>query len=180
MEKQINKVMAAKVVEAPAGKPIVALVSTENVDLAGDVIRQAATDKGRGWMLDDFNKRGRVYWMHNPLVPNLAKATARVDQSGLLLSVEFDQGDEFARELDRKYREGFLTEWSVGFHPVKYEPNEHGGYDFFEQTLDEVSAVNQGMNPDTRTISKALAGYMDATSDVKALVDGFDQRIVAV
>lgn len=174
-----NKVLTCKVLEADANKPIVAQVSTEDVDHAGDIIIQGANDKGAGWLLDDFNSRGRIYWMHNPFQPNLAKASATVDGGRLLLSVEFDMQDEFAAQLDHKYREGFLSEWSVGFRPTKgkYLENEHGGYTFFEQTLDEVSAVNQGMNPATRTISKAMESYLDAAGEAKAMLDSIDKRL---
>jgi hypothetical protein len=170
-----RKVMVGKVIEADRGKPIVAVVSTQDKDLAGDVIHQAANERGQGWLLDGFNRAGRIYWMHDPFRPNLAKARAWVDDSRLMLSVEFDQGDEFARELDRKYREGFLSEWSVGFRPVegKYAVNEAGGYDFFESVLDEVSAVNQGMNPHTETVSK----YLHAADDVRAALDGYEARL---
>lgn len=175
----IRRKYTGKVIDAPKGKPIVAVVSTEDVDLAGDIIRQGPSDEGAGWLLDDFNARGRIYWMHNPFMPNLARASARVDNARLLLSVEFDRGDEFARELDRKYREGFLTEWSVGFRPVdgKFIENEHGGYTFYEQHLDEVSAVNQGMNTATDTISKSMADYLDMAAESHATLEAIDRRL---
>jgi hypothetical protein len=177
-----NKVMHCKVLDAAKGKPIVAQVSTEDVDLAGDVIVQGPNDVGEGWVLDGFNKRGRIYWMHNPLQPSLARANAKVDGGRLLLSVNFDEGDEFAMLLDHKYRAGVLDEWSVGFRPVKgkYVENDHGGLTFYEQTLEEVSAVNQGMNPNTTTISKALAGYMDSAAEIKAVIQSYDDRLRSI
>lgn len=171
-----RKLFTGKVVEADQGGPIVAVVSTEAPDMIGDVMIQGANDRGKGWLLKDFNSRGRVYWMHDPFRPNLAKASAKVDGKQLLLSVEFDMADPFAAELDRKYREGYLTEWSVGFKPTsaeKMESNEHGGSTFFEQELYEVSAVNQGMNPGTGVISKAYAEYVEAIDQFKA----FDNRL---
>lgn len=168
-----RKVFTGEVVKADKGGPIVAVVSTQNVDYAGDVIMQGPTDKGRGWLLDDFNSRGRIYWMHDPFRPNLAKAKARVDGGRLLLEVQFDLADPFAADIDRKYREGFLSEWSVGFRPVegKYEVNPEGGFTFYEQQLDEVSAVNQGMNPGTQTVSKAYGDYIEAASEMSARLD---------
>lgn len=176
METRI-KSYSCKVLEAEKDKPIVAQVSTQDVDHAGDVIIQGQSDKGRGWLLEDFNRKGRIYWMHDPFRPSLAKASATVDGGRLLLSVKFDMGDEFAAMLDHKYRSGVLDEWSVGFRPVKYAENEHGGYTFFEQHLDEVSAVNQGMNPNTRTISKAMQQYLDNAAEIKAIIDGFEARL---
>lgn len=175
-----RKVFTGKVVEAPKGKPIVAVVSSSAPDLIGDVIVPGKNARGSGWILDDFNARGRVYWMHDPFRPNLAKARASVRGDELWLEVAFDTKDAFAAELDRKYREGFLTEWSVGFRAVdgKYdEHNESGGWTFYEQHLDEVSAVNQGMHPDTRTVSKAYADYADTMTEVRVALDGYDKRL---
>jgi len=172
-----RKVFTGELVKSDADKPIVAIVSTEQVDLAGDVIVQGANEAGMGWVLDDFNRRGRIYWMHDPMRPNLAKARARVENGRLLLDVEFDKKDQFASEIERKYRDGFLTEWSVGFRPVKYTENDHGGYTFFEQVLDEVSAVNQGMNPGTATVAKAYGDWADRAAEVKAILDGYEQRL---
>jgi hypothetical protein len=102
-----------------------------------------------------------------------------VDGDRLLLKVQFDMSDDFAADLDRKYREGYLDEWSVGFWPSegKYAENDHGGLDFYEQRLDEVSAVNQGMNPNTATVSKAYHEYMDAASELRGIIDGYESRL---
>jgi HK97 family phage prohead protease len=174
-----RKLYTGKVIDAPSDGPIVAVVSTDEVDYAGDILVQGKNEKGDGWLLDDYNSRGRVYWMHDPFRPNLANATAAVDDGRLLLKVQFDEADPFAAEIARKYREGFLSEWSVGFRPVegKYEPNEQGGFTFYEQQLDEVSAVNQGMNPGTRTVSKAYAEYVDMAAEVAMRLDQYEQRL---
>jgi len=164
----IHKVRSCKVLDAPKGKPIVAVVSTQERDVDNDVIYQGPSDKGRGWLLDKFNARGgRVYWMHNPWIPNLAKASARVDSERLLLSVEFDLEDQLAATLDRKIRAGYLDEWSVGFIPSEKVPNEAGGFDIYEAELWEVSVVNQGANEATGVLAK---GFYDA-ADVLKLYD---------
>ena len=170
------------VVDAPADdtQPILAVVSNGNPDLIGDKIIAEKTDRGNGWLLDDFNSRSRIYWMHDPFKPNLGKATAWVDKGNLMLSVNFDKNDPFAADLDRKYREGFLTEWSVGFRGVegKFDTdNESGGWTFYEQHLDEVSAVNQGMHPETRVVSKAYGEYLDAVAEAAAAINGLDTRL---
>ena len=167
-----RKLFTGKVMETEEGGPIVAVVSTEQPDLIGDVMIQGKNERGKGWLLDDFNSRGRVYWMHDPFRPNLAKASAKVDRKQLLLSVAFDMADPFAAELDRKYREGYLTEWSVGFKPTVVDPeNDTGGETYYEQELYEVSAVNQGMNPGTGVISKAYTDYIEATDKYKEFED---------
>jgi len=163
------KTSQCKVLDADKGKPIVAQVSTAAVDSDGDVIWQSPSEHGDGWLLDDFNKRGgRVYWMHNPFVPNLASAKAWVDDERLLMAVNFDLEDELAATLDRKIRAGYIDEWSVGFQPVKYEPRAERGLDIYTSRLFEVSVVNQGANPATAVMSKSMA---DAADLVKLFED---------
>jgi HK97 family phage prohead protease len=155
-----------ELVEKAEGKPLVAIVSTEDQDSDGDIIHQGPTEKGEGWLLDSFNSKPRIFWNHDRNRPNFAKARAWVDQDKLLLEVKFDMKDPFAAELDRKYRDEFLTDWSVGFRGHKSEPVDDGsmGLHFYEQTLKETSAVNIGANPYTDTVMKALR-----TDDIEKL-----------
>lgn len=168
-----RKVMTGSVVEKADGRPLVALVSRPNADLVGDVIKSLPNERGNGWQVDDFNKRGgRINWMHDVFRPNLAKAKARPSEEGLLLEVTFDLKDAFAAEIDRKYREGYLDEWSVGFYGVKdkMEPNDDGGFTFFEAKLSEVSAVNAGMHPETATLAKSFEQIGQRLAAVEAAI----------
>lgn len=45
----------------------------------------------------------------------------------LKIGVEFDQSDEFATKVERKYRDGFLNAVSIGFEVTKWE-NDAGSY----------------------------------------------------
>ena len=165
----VRKVFAGDVVQREDGKPLVAIVSTDAVDSYGDIIHQGPTDKGRGWMLDRFNKSPRTYWMHDPTIPNLVTSASRayLEASALMYSPAFDMPDAFAAELDRKYRANVLSEWSVGFRANVREPRGEGffGEHFWEQTLMEVSAVNRGANPDTDTIAKGLGVLPEEIDD---------------
>jgi hypothetical protein len=175
-----TKMLSCALVERAEGEPLVAVVSGEAVDSYGDIIHQGPTEKGRGWLLDRFNASPRTYWMHDPMLPNLVMptSTAWVEKSALLYRVSFDMGDPFAAELDRKFRIGVLSEWSVGFRDINSTPREGagpmGGRDFWEQELREVSAVNRGAYPDTVTVGKALGIEPGEIED-----DG-DQRLVAL
>lgn len=172
----IYKAGVGQLVEKAEGKPLIALVSTPDVDTDGDVIVPLATDKGAGWDVSDFNARGgRIFWMHDGWThPNLAKAKAIPSAEGLLLEVAFDPEDELAVKLDRKYREGYLSEWSVGFRGVKYDDNTTGGRTFYEAKLFEVSAVNQGANPNTRVLQKSL----DDLATLERRLAAIEQAIV--
>ena len=179
-----RKVMACTVVEKAAGKPLVALVSCPTADYVGDIIKSMPNERGKGWLVDDFNKRGgRINWMHDVFRPNLAKAKARPSEDGLVLEVDFDLKDSFAAELDRKFREGFLDEWSVGFYGVegKAEANDMGGRTFYEAKLSEVSAVNTGMHPETQTLAKSFEqiGQRLAAVEAAVLSRGDDDELSA-
>lgn len=168
------KTFAGELVEKEEGKPLVAVVSTEDLDSDGDIIRHEANDRGKGWQLDRFNKSPRVFWMHDKTTPNLAKGKAVVQNKRLLLHVVFDPQDALAQKLDQKYRDGYLTEWSVGFKARKEHasPLDSGGFEFFETTLREVSAVNMGANPSTAMVQKAF-GIVPLAPQVD---DGESQR----
>lgn len=152
----VTKTVVGTIAQREDGKPLVAIVSTEDVDSYGDVIMQGPNERGKGWLLDRFNKAPRIYWMHDPFTPNLAAARAWVENKRLMLEVGFDMADPFASGLDRKYRAGYLSEWSVGFRSIVEGPRAEGerGLFFYEQELRETSAVNRGANPSTDTISK--------------------------
>ncbi len=70
--------------------------------------------------------------------------STEVDGSRLLIDVEFDQGDEFAKEVERKYRSGFLHAVSIGFDVAKWQDGKgsywSGGV-AEEWELTELSAV---------------------------------------
>lgn len=154
----VRKVVTGEIVRAEVGRPLVAVVSTDAIDSYGDIIHQGPSDKGAGWRLERFNNAPRIFWLHNPERPNLGKGRAWLEENRLLVEVAFDMKDAFAADLDRKYREGYLSEWSVGFRALKREPRGegYGGEHFWEQVLLENSAVNRGANPETDTISKAM------------------------
>lgn len=170
----IKKIMPCTLIEKAAGKPLVALVSTPGADYVGDIIMPMPNEKGGGWMVEEFNRRGgRINWMHDTLTrPNLAKARAIPSVEGLLLEVQFDLHDKKGATLDRKYREGYLDEWSVSFHGVagRSEPNNKGGITFWESRLFEVSAVNAGMNPETETLAKSFVDLGRRLAAVEAAV----------
>ncbi len=173
----VVKTVTTQLVQREDGKPLVAVVSTPAVDSYGDIIHQGPNEKGKGWVLERFNQNPRIYWMHDPFRPNLAMAKAWVDNDALMHEIRFDVRDSFAAELDRKYREGFLSEWSVGFKPITKSPVGEGAFSgehYWEQLLVETSSVNRGANPDTATVSKALLlepeQIDDEDSDVVALL----------
>lgn len=100
------------------GEPIRFVASTENIARDGLVI---AAD---GWDLGNYRKNPVVLWAHDYMGQRapIGRAEARVEDGSLVADVTFDQGDEFARMIERKYRDGFMHAVSVGWNSLQMEP----------------------------------------------------------
>jgi hypothetical protein len=101
------------------GDPIRFTASTEAVGRDGLVIEASA------WLLDNYRKNPVVLWAHDYTGQRLPIGRANVFAEGrtLVSDIWFDQGDPFAREVERKYREGFLHAVSVGWDTLEQEGN---------------------------------------------------------
>ncbi|MFJ6386440.1 hypothetical protein ACIQJT_02405 [Streptomyces sp. NPDC091972] len=85
---------------------------------------------------------GHSYWGREGL-PKGRGEDVRVDGDQLLMDVVFDQGDEFARDIERKYRGRFMNAFSIGFDV--HDIADDGTVKSWE--LYEVSAVPLPMDP---------------------------------
>lgn len=85
---------------------------------------------------------GHSYWGREGLPKGRAEDT-RIDGEQLLMNVVFDQGDEFARDIERKYRGRFMNAFSIGFDV--HDIDDDGTVKAWE--LYEVSAVPLPMDP---------------------------------
>lgn len=85
---------------------------------------------------------GHSYWGVEGLPKGRAQDT-RVDGEQLLMDVVFDQDDDFATTIERKYRGGFLNAFSIGFDV--HDIDDEGTVKAWE--LYEVSAVPLPMDP---------------------------------
>lgn len=120
--------LRASVIAAEPGSPIRFVASTQHVGRDGLVIEQ------EGWDLGNFRKNPVFLWAHDyggGLGGSPRPPIGRVDKvftedGHLKADVLFDQGDEFAREVERKYRQGFLNAVSVGWDTKEISPSENG------------------------------------------------------
>lgn len=83
-----------------------------------------------------------------------------VDGDRLLIDVEFDQGDSFAVDVERKYRAGFMNAVSIGFAVVAWED---GGGDWrggvaTEWEMHELSCVPVPMDASAVAIAGRIGG----------------------
>ena len=171
IELKDGQMLGSKLIDTKSGgskpKEGTALVSTASVDLDNDIIHQGKNDKGKGWVLDKFNKHGRILWGHEHHIPAIGKGKAYIDKfkgnDALHMAYVFDVDDEFAAGIAGKMERGFLDQWSVGFMTVgdKWAWRDDsdkwaGGVEIFEASLHEVSVVNVPANADSSTFAKSF------------------------
>lgn len=107
-----------------------------------------------GAQLDRFRSNpifgyGHDYFGRDSLPIGRATSVS-TDGERLLIDVDFDQNDDFARTVERKYRDGYMNAVSVGFAVTEWEGRGSmftGGV-ASEWELHEVSAVPVGMDAD--------------------------------
>jgi hypothetical protein len=105
----------------------------ESGSQAGEPIRFTASTAGikrdgidldmDDWLLDNYHKNPVFLWAHDYWGKNLplGKVNAEVEGDRLMAEVVFDQNDEFAKAVERKYRDGFLHTVSVGWNFVEVD-----------------------------------------------------------
>lgn len=99
----------------PAEGPLTFTASTTRLNKHGFSLRT------EGWRLDDFNANPVMLWMHMPFRPPIGRAPATNKGDRIVAEVTFDAGDEFAAQIESKYRRGFLNAVSVGLDFVDQE-----------------------------------------------------------
>ncbi len=129
------------------------VASTEVVDRMGEVIKQD------GWELKNFQKNPVLLWAHNAGLtaaqPPIGKVTKvwldGVRKKRLMFSAKFDLQDSFAADIYRKFKEGFLNAFSVGFQPLERDDNT-----YTRSELLEISAVPVPANPEALNILRSM------------------------
>lgn len=125
---------------------------------------------------------GHSYWGRANLpIGRTSPESINVDGTMLAGELEFDQGDEFAREVERKMRSGYLNAVSIGFEVTEWESesdNSWRGGVATKWELTELSVVPVPM--DAKALVTAGRGLADP--DLIAAVRGcpadeFDQLL---
>lgn len=132
--------------------PIRFVASTEGVKRDGRTLRM---DR---WMLDSFRQNPVFLWAHDYWGRNLpiGRVEPAVENGQLMADVTFDQEDDFARQVESKYRRGYLNAVSVGWNDVQK------GKEIWHELLD-VSAVPVPGDADAlmERQYRALQAWMD-------------------
>lgn len=112
--KRYAKALVKKIKSTKDGLLMGVIGSTATVDRYGESIDQ------KSWILKDFKKNPVILWAHNLTMgeerPPIGKAVNLEVKAGkLVFDIQFDMKDPFAVDIFRKYNEGFLNAFSVGF-----------------------------------------------------------------
>lgn len=148
MDKKYAKAYVREVSDSKDGLLTGAIGSTAAVDRYGESIDQGS------WDLKHFKKNPVILWAHNLTLgedrPPIGKATkVKVQDNELLFDIQFDMADPFAADIFRKYKEGYLSAFSVGFIPHKIEMSDDEDYPVLKDNeLLELSAVPVPANPE--------------------------------
>lgn len=153
---------------AEPGTPIRFTASTEQVGRDGLII------SADGWQLDNFRSNPAVLWSHDysGQRPPIGRAVVEVVKGKLMADITFDQGDEFARQVERKYREGFLNTVSVGWDTQQIEPprGSEGAARVTRAELLDISAVNIPGDPNA-LMERQKRALADSAREILTLVD---------
>lgn len=133
--------------DAGDGGPIKFVASTKGVKRDGLDLDLAGLDTA------NYEKNPVFLWVHNYAMPPLGKVTKiRKLKNRMEMWVQFDQADEFAVDIERKYREGYLTAVSIGWIITEFERGVEGvdDYDYLVTGSDllDLSAVPVPGDPD--------------------------------
>lgn len=144
-----------------------------------------------GWMLDAFNANPVILYNHDDgsggffgtgrkdVLP-IGKGRAYVQGDALLVDVEFDQDDDFARKVESKVARGILNAVSVRYLMHRYHENERGGFDCEQQELLEISVVtipgNQRAVRVKELADERAAFIQDMAKAVVVALDAREQR----
>jgi HK97 family phage prohead protease len=144
-------------------------IATNRRDRHGDILEPYGADTTA------FQRNPVVLWAHQyDELPIGRVARIWFDDGGVAAEVVFDSRPA-AQEVLRLYREGFLSGWSVGFLPKKWQVIEDAngkfdGYHITEWELIELSAVPVPANPEALT-RELQSGSIRTPSLAKALTE---------
>lgn len=124
----------------------------------------------QGVILDNYRKNPVFLWAHNYQVLPIGKSLAeKVTPYGIEFDIKFDLADQFAKEVYRKYKEGYLQATSIGFIPLEWEDIEDstGRVRVYRKwELLELSAVPVPANPDALQMALRKAASLEEFSAI--------------
>ncbi len=118
----------------------------------------------RDFDLERYRKNPVFLWAHNFTGSQLpiGRAAVAVETDRLVADVVFDQADDFARQVERKYRDGFLSAVSISWDTIKTPRGP-------KHELLEISGVPVPMDPDA-LMERERAGLADLRRSIDSVL----------
>ncbi len=164
-------------------KVITFLGTTPVPDRQGDIVVP------QGARLENFRKNPVFLWSHSwegsvlPIGRSLSERV--IPDAGIEFDIAFDQGDAFAMQVYRKYREGYLNAVSIGFSGLVAEPLENGGKRYTDWELLELSGCAVPANPEAlrRALEQRQTSVRQRRERLEAVIgqmvsEGLKERII--
>lgn len=133
---------------------------------------------GLPWSLGNYRANPVVLYSHDYSGrPPIGRAEVTEVDGVLTASIVFDQGDAFARDIERKYRDGYMSAVSIGWDDTdaKGVPTRASGGKPAAHELLDISAVNVPGDPHAliarqAAMMRAMVAEIDAamTDDTEA------------
>lgn len=140
-----------------AGKPLTIVAATEGRKGDGLNLTMKGAELGR-FEANPVLGYGHSYWGRDGLPIGRADKTW-IDGDALKMDLLFDQEDDFARKVERKYRGGYMNAFSIGFDVWNIDDaGVPEGWELFE-----VSAVPLPMDPNAVVESGRSRGFLEQT-----------------
>ncbi len=162
--------------EAEPGTPMKFVATTSGVKRDGLDLRIDGIE------LKNFERNPVFLWVHSYSMPPLGKVVKiKRFKNKIEMTVLFDQGDEFAVEIERKYREGFLTAVSIGWIILEFERAEEDAearYIILRSDLLDLSAVPVPGDPDALLPGREIKAMRDLALYSETLRDNQDHAAV--
>lgn len=148
----MNQYMRAFVEGTPADEgPIRFVAGTEGLKIDGRSFLMSGADLTR------YEANPVVLWAHDGNKPPIGRGVAAVEDGRLVIDIEFDQDDEFARAVESKYRRGFMNAVSMLPLPAGHRRGMRPrSGEISEWELVEVSAVPIPVDPEAVKVSRSL------------------------
>ncbi|HSR77258.1 MAG TPA: hypothetical protein VLN57_11795 [Xanthobacteraceae bacterium] len=154
-------------------------ISSGAVDRDLDMINPA------GWQLANYQKNPVVLWAHQPTILPIGKAIEVSQKNDRLTSVvsflpekDYGAAGEFADQVYRLARDGYLAATSVGFRPIRWDFSQDkdrgaedwffGGIDYHEQELVELSLCTVPSNPEALIEPGTLVETIEPPPEITA------------
>ncbi|WP_435610887.1 hypothetical protein [Streptomyces sp. C10-9-1] len=156
-----------------AGKPLTIIAATEGRKGDGLNLTMDGAELGR-FEANPVVGYGHSYWGRDGLPIGRSDRTW-IDGDQLRMDIVFDQDDDFAVKVERKYRNKMMNAFSIGFDVWNIDDSgTPEGWELFE-----VSAVPLPMDPNAIVESGRSAADLLRSLDARQTPDEFAQAVMA-